>query len=261
MSSDIADPGLSKGWAYFVDEEPYKKHLSGYGDQEPNVSQSNAVEIENINNDHCYFRPAGASTTMLFDLQTTNPLLVKRLLVLAQLTVPVITSNGQALLAICRKASGNVIPDSESSPCLTNHVVRYANMDYLFFISLWYSSLLSLIISYDICCQWSINLWTRMLEFPLAGHIDRLASFITFVVPKFHLPAHVLRCQTAFSLNFSRWVGRTDGEAPERGWADINRAATSTKEMGPGSRRDTLDDYFGDWNWRKVVAMRKWAIH
>ncbi|KAF9001224.1 hypothetical protein BDZ89DRAFT_1096061 [Hymenopellis radicata] len=49
-------------------------------------------------------------------------------------------------------------------------------------------------------------------------------------------------------------VGRTDGEAPERGWAASNGAAASTKEMGPGSRLDTLDDHFGDQNWRKVAS-------
>jgi hypothetical protein len=25
--------------------------------------------------------------------------------------------------------------------------------------------------------------------------------------------------------------------------------------MGPGSRRDALDDHFGDWNWKKVVGL------
>ncbi|KAJ7096002.1 hypothetical protein C8R43DRAFT_964421 [Mycena crocata] len=42
--------------------------------------------------------------------------------------------------------------------------------------------------------------------------------------------------------------GQTDGEAPERGWANANPLANSTKEMGPGSRRDALDDHFDDWN-------------
>ncbi|KAG1887840.1 hypothetical protein F4604DRAFT_1916666 [Suillus subluteus] len=46
-----------------------------------------------------------------------------------------------------------------------------------------------------------------------------------------------------------------DGEAPERGWANINPVASSTKEMGPGARRDTLDDFFGDWNWKKIVSL------
>ena len=40
-------------------------------------------------------------------------------------------------------------------------------------------------------------------------------------------------------------------QAPERGWANINPVASSTKEMGLGARRDTLDDYFGDSNWKR----------
>jgi|ERR1700691_4403508 hypothetical protein len=133
-------------------------------------------------------------------------------------------------------------------------------MDYLFFSSLLYTTLITLIISYDICCQWSVNLWQRMLHFPPTYHVDTTTTSTTFVVPKFHLPAHVAKCQTAFSFNFTRWVGSTDGEAPERGWADINQAASSTKEMGPGSRRDTIDDHFGDWNWKKVVSMGEHRI-
>lgn len=115
-------------------------------------------------------------------------------------------------------------------------------------------------ISYDICCQWSIHLVTRMHKYPEEYHVNFLYVVWAFFVPKFHLPAHVERCQTAYSFNFGRHVGRTDGEAPERGWADINAVATSTQEMGPGSRRDTLDDHFGDWNFRKVVAMGTFLI-
>ncbi|KAF7970361.1 hypothetical protein HWV62_24272 [Athelia sp. TMB] len=110
-------------------------------------------------------------------------------------------------------------------------------------------------ISYDICCQWGVHLRTRMTKYPEAYWIDFSRVDWVYLVPKFHLPAHIMRCQTAFSFNFTRWVGRTDGEAPERGWADINAVAASTQEMGPGSRRDTLDDHFGDWNHRKIVAM------
>ncbi|KAG1796695.1 uncharacterized protein HD556DRAFT_1441381 [Suillus plorans] len=29
----------------------------------------------------------------------------------------------------------------------------------------------------------------------------------------------------------------------------------STKEMGPGARRDTLDDHFRDWNWKKITLL------
>ncbi|KAJ7940112.1 hypothetical protein B0H13DRAFT_1586720, partial [Mycena leptocephala] len=47
-----------------------------------------------------------------------------------------------------------------------------------------------------------------------------------------------------FSFNLTPFVGRTDGEAPERGWADANRLASSTSVSGPGARRDTLDAHF-----------------
>lgn len=130
-------------------------------------------------------------------------------------------------------------------------------MDYLFLSGLLGTALLILNISYDICCQWSINLWTRMSAFPEEYRVDTTGIKWTYLVPKFHLPAHVEKCQTAYSFNYTRGVGRTDGEAPERGWADINTVASSTKEMGPGSRRDTLDDHFGDWNHKKIVAMGK----
>ncbi|KAF8797648.1 hypothetical protein BYT27DRAFT_7228903 [Phlegmacium glaucopus] len=75
-------------------------------------------------------------------------------------------------------------------------------------------------------------------------------------IPKhlvFHLPAHVAKCQIDYSFNLVPGVGRTDGEAQERGWAVANGVAMSTKEMGPGSHRDTLDDHFGDYNWRKIT--------
>ncbi|KAF9463292.1 hypothetical protein BDZ94DRAFT_1321830 [Collybia nuda] len=133
---------------------------------------------------------------------------------------------------------------------------RYVNMDYLYFTSLKDTPLVELVVSYDIACQWSVKLWDRMGQYPQhlhCGPSDKRS--ISFLVPKFHLPAHIMSCQTAFSFNFNLHVGCTDGEAPERGWSHINPVAMSTREMGPGSRQDTLDDHFGDWNWKKTTLM------
>ncbi|KAG1727954.1 uncharacterized protein EDB91DRAFT_1239465 [Suillus paluster] len=110
---------------------------------------------------------------------------------------------------------------------------KYINMDYLFFSTLHNSHLDVLNVSYDISLSESY-------------HISYLCLFIRFFVPNFHLPAHINKCQTLFSFNFARFVGRTDGEAPERGWFNINLVASSMKAMGPGCRRDTLDNHFGD---------------
>ncbi|KAF8341780.1 hypothetical protein F5887DRAFT_1076370 [Amanita rubescens] len=112
-----------------------------------------------------------------------------------------------------------------------------------------------MVISYDIACQWSINFRTRMKAcFPETWPINSDAQ-LRFLVPKFHLPAHINKCHQDFSFNYTPHVGRTEGEAPERGWSKINALSYSTKEMGPGSRQDTIEDHFNDTNWKKVIGM------
>ena len=128
-------------------------------------------------------------------------------------------------------------------------------MDYLYLNGLLVTDVMELVMSYDIVCQWSIHLWERMSAFPHHLQVDLDGKKVIFLVPKFHLPAHVASCQTSFSFNLIPKVGRTDGEAPERGWANINPVSTSTKQMGPASRRETIDDHFGDWNHKKVIGL------
>lgn len=113
----------------------------------------------------------------------------------------------------------------------------------------------TVVVSYDIVCQWSIHLWERIKHLPVRLQIDREGMRFIFLVPKFHLPAHVEKCQTGYSFNLTLGVGRTDGEAPERGWSFINPLSTSTKEMGPASYRETIDDHFGDWNHKRVIGL------
>lgn len=130
-------------------------------------------------------------------------------------------------------------------------------MDLIFFSSIrkYGHKFRDIIVSYDIACQWSRNLWSRMAKLPPEYHLDCGLVDVSFLVPKFHLPAHRQACHSKYSFNFTAHVGRTDGEAPERGWSNTNALSSSTKEMGPGSRRDTLDDHFGDMNWKKVCHL------
>lgn len=131
-------------------------------------------------------------------------------------------------------------------------------MDYLLFSTLQHTRDIEVLnISYNIACQWSKHIWKRMSIYPSTIHFDRTDKNVVFLVPKFHLPAHITACQIGFSYNLVKGVGRTDGEAPEWSWANINPVATSTREMGPGSQRDTLDDHFGDFNWKKVSNFGK----
>lgn len=132
-------------------------------------------------------------------------------------------------------------------------------MDYLFASALRHTAVDRLNISYDIMCQWHKSLYQRMSSLPQEVQIDLRTKHVLFFVPKFHLPAHITPCQWRFSFNWTCGVGHTDGEAPERGWADINPIASSTKVMGPGHRHDTKDNFFGDWNWKKTITLNEHA--
>ncbi|KAF8868893.1 hypothetical protein BD779DRAFT_1614751 [Infundibulicybe gibba] len=217
VSSDEADPGLSNGWAYFVGETDFKEFLRDYGDK--------TVQARSTCSNHSAVNADRSGKGL--------------------------AATGVGTVDCARHDSK--LPTSVGS---LQKGERYVNMDYFFFSSICNTPLMDIVVSYDIACQWSINLWARMATYPCRLHTnaDGNKSFY-FLVPKFHLPAHVIACQSTYSFNFNRHVGRTDGEAPERGWAHNNPIASSVKEMGPGSRRDTMDDHFGDWNWRKTTLM------
>jgi len=128
-------------------------------------------------------------------------------------------------------------------------------MDFIIASSLRNHRLKDLVITYDVSCQWSKKVGPRFDIYPNDLDFRRDGTRIRYMVPKFHLPAHVQACQTDFSLNYNYHVGRTDGEGIERGWDNINPIATSTREMGPGARKDRLDHILNDMNWVKVCRM------
>ncbi|KAJ7164821.1 hypothetical protein C8R43DRAFT_1122699 [Mycena crocata] len=107
---------------------------------------------------------------------------------------------------------------------------RYANMDWVFAsIMRWKHERLRKVLSYDIICQWYKALFLRMGSVPMAVGL-------LFLEALFH-------------------AGQTDGEGIERPWASIGAVATSTREMGPGSRFDTLDSHWAFWNWSKLITI------
>ncbi|KAK7026684.1 hypothetical protein VNI00_015557 [Paramarasmius palmivorus] len=122
---------------------------------------------------------------------------------------------------------------------------RYCNVDWV----------LSCILDHHDCrLKYSKRLTERLLSLPPDRRPSTIPEF-TFVVPKLHLYGHTPHCQANYSLNYSPGVGRTDGEGVERNWAGQGPISTSTTEMGPGSRHDTLDDHWGYWNWQKLVGL------
>ncbi|KAI0039084.1 hypothetical protein FA95DRAFT_1657962 [Auriscalpium vulgare] len=211
-SSKTKDPGLHTGKAYFVPDDKYDEHVAAHIDQEEISGCSRFAALTAAN------------------LKSTKGLRV--------------TGVGAIFDARHDFWLPNGLGDLQKGE-------RYCNMDYMFFSSISRIKTPSLLVSYDIACQWHKNLPTRA-----ATHPDwNLPDDIDFAVPKFHIAAHQEECQEEFDLAKKRGTGQTDGEGPERGWSNVNGAAASTKEMGPGGRHDTVDDHCGHANWRKIVGL------
>ncbi|KAJ7024119.1 hypothetical protein C8F04DRAFT_1192750 [Mycena alexandri] len=126
---------------------------------------------------------------------------------------------------------------------------RYINMDWMFWKSLdSYDDLVQLVVSYDIVCQWRINIWRRLENYKpeLRRNARTGERYYMWLIPKFHLPAHIEACNILYSFNLTpsgTWLGE--------------RKSFGSKYEGDGAWRSTrhLDDHFNDWNHKKIVAL------
>ncbi|KAK7051166.1 hypothetical protein VNI00_004666 [Paramarasmius palmivorus] len=217
VSSEASDPALGSGWAYMVEDEPYRQYL---------LERTNESEMS--------------------------------------------TCSGLAALdhANSRNARGNYASSGVALGCCARHEIvqpngvgdlqrgeRYCNVDWIIASLLRYhGKALKICLSYDICCQYCKKFVERISTLPLNLRPAAVRRFM-YVIPKLHIYGHTLSCQLRYSLNLTPGVGRTDGEGIERNWAGQGPIATSTMEMGPGHRHDTLDDHWAHWNWEKIIGL------
>ncbi|KIY71058.1 hypothetical protein CYLTODRAFT_391041 [Cylindrobasidium torrendii FP15055 ss-10] len=132
---------------------------------------------------------------------------------------------------------------------------EHSVMDFCLLRGLSFVLTLLVIFSYDINCSYSIHLLARIAEYSSElNHAALMVQQFIFLIGKFHLGGHIRKCLFRYSWHFMPGAGLADGEASERKWANTNPTATSTREMGAGSRADTLDDHIGDANWQKTTG-------
>ncbi|KAF8209732.1 hypothetical protein K438DRAFT_1571533 [Mycena galopus ATCC 62051] len=135
---------------------------------------------------------------------------------------------------------------------------RYAcNMDFLLFGAVLNMIIMFLVVSYDVACQYSKHVWTRMESLPAKYHLNINKADVRWLVPNFHLPAHKKGCHSAFSFHWLWGCGRTHGETVEQNWEFLNGIAGSTKLMGIGARHTALEGLFSFHNWRRLIAHRR----
>ncbi|KAF7982533.1 hypothetical protein HWV62_28158 [Athelia sp. TMB] len=212
----LDDPALGDGWAHWVPREEFMDYLRENGGAvEPNYCDSDLKAINTAVRNTKNYKASGAAACLCG-------------------RHGFVRKNGLGSLQIGE---------------------RYPNIDFIVFCGLVRTILFGLWFSYDIACQWSRNLLKHVLTLPERMQIapDILKS-ATKVLPKFHEYNHGYSCQTEYSLNITQHAGRTNAEDPERWWSYINPASMSTKEMGEGSREDTLDDFARSYNFRKITG-------
>ncbi|KAH7904113.1 hypothetical protein BJ138DRAFT_1119717 [Hygrophoropsis aurantiaca] len=167
------DNELGPGWAYFVEYTRYLRIMEQFGDQ----------------------KEVNTCTSGLHAVDHANTRFTKGCI-----------ANGVGNIVCAR----HTFVGKNSAADLAKGE-KYCSMDYILLSMLMGVALVSIVVSYDIACQWSKNFFTRMGEFPPEMHVDTDFTNIDTVIPKFHIIAHGLPCQSRWSLNFRRWMGRTDG--------------------------------------------------
>ncbi|KAJ7431875.1 hypothetical protein B0H11DRAFT_2261289 [Mycena galericulata] len=217
VSSQLKDPALGSGWSYLLEASPFHQYLLTVTDQKEMSTCSGLAALDYANTK---FSRGYAATGVA--------------------------------MGVCARhefVQPNGVGDLQKGE-------RYANMDYIFASILRHKdSRLFKIISYDIVCQWWVNLKARLMLLPPLIRLRAALELMRFVIPKMHIHGHTLACQLAFSLNYVPGSAQTDGEGIERPWANIGGVASSTREMGPGAREDTLNCHWAHWNWQKLVGL------
>ncbi|KAJ7468442.1 hypothetical protein B0H11DRAFT_2159494 [Mycena galericulata] len=217
VSSDLRDPGLGTGWAYFVETEPYRKFLLTVTDQDEMSTCSGLAALDYANTK---FSRGYAATGV-----------------------------GMGVCARHEFVQPNGVGDLQKGE-------RFANMDWIFACILRHlDERLFKIISYDIACQWWKKLRERLMMLPPHLRLLITMALLRFVIPKMHINSHTLACRILYALSYLLGAAQTDGEGIERPWSFIGAVATSTREMGPGSRFDVLDDHWAFWNWCKLITL------
>ncbi|KAK0488218.1 hypothetical protein EDD18DRAFT_1335263 [Armillaria luteobubalina] len=185
VSSEEKDPGLSKGLAHFVDTQTFCRHLKDFNKRiiQPPSSCSN----------HEAAKGDKRSSVRTRDLAASG-------------VGGVVCTRHELKLPLCTVdlRVGEI----------------QVKMDYRYLTAVKrFAGVPRLVTSYDIACQWSINLEER---------IDIYGDFMrpkipkkVYLVPKFHLPGHIKDCQEKYCMSFHIHVGRWALVIDGRNWINI----------------------------------------
>ncbi|KAJ7180018.1 hypothetical protein C8R43DRAFT_871018 [Mycena crocata] len=218
VSTEAADPIIGDGLGYFCNRVEYAEHIRKNVDEE---------EISSC---------SGFQAMFLANVKRVKGLRV--------------TGVGGVTCARHNMWRPNGLGDLQAGE-------RHCNMDFLFFSAVLGLLMTFLFHSYDVACQFSKHIWTRMEKLPEKYHLKLDKANIRWMVPNFHLPAHKKGCHAPFSFHWLWGAGCTHSETVEQNWEFLNGIAGAMKLMGLGARHPALEGLFGFHNWCRTVAHRR----
>ena len=148
------------------------------------------------------------------------------------------------------------------SACIVNTyylLSSYCNMDFIILSALVGVALHWIVITYNIACQWSKNLYKWMGDFPEEMRVSSDTK-IGVAIPSWHINGHGESCRQNYNISYMKGAAKTCGEEVEIIWSHTNSLAPSIREMGPAAHHDTLNDHWGGWNFRRIIAFRKFTV-
>ena len=107
------------------------------------------------------------------------------------------------------------------------------------------------VISYDIMCQYCVNLLKRIDENALLSIPEALK--LRYVIGLFHIHGHQDTCLARFSPSYTHATRQVDGEIIETLWSILNNISRSTRGMSLVHRAEVLDAHMNYSNWKKVI--------
>ncbi|KAL0567977.1 hypothetical protein V5O48_014022 [Marasmius crinis-equi] len=217
VSSEQKDPGLNTGLSYFVPQAQYQEFAKRAPEQDEKSSCPGLMAIDQANTK---FAKGYAQTGAILCLCARHEMI---------------------------EPNGTVDTNKGEKFCLTDYAIASSQR-----LS---DEFLDRVLSYDICCQYCRHFASRMKDLPEEIRLHINPEKWQFVVPKLHITGHNRECQENFAFHLLPGSGQTDGEGVERHWASIGPIASSSKEMGPGHRRETIDDHLGFWCHLKIIAL------
>ena len=130
-------------------------------------------------------------------------------------------------------------------------------MDYIVFSAISGTKVKCIVVTYDIACQWSQNLFKRMKGLPGRLQLEDGIE-IEVAVPSWHINAHGKQCQENYHVGHLVSVGRLCGDEVKQTWWNTNSLGASVREMGPAGRHEVLNNQWSAFNMKKIVGFRKY---